>query len=106
MAFTEIELGKITERCHDGLRDRYESGFLPVGRRPLYGYLWQDVEIERKGKLEVIPKAIYILNETTVCDVDGNKWTEAMVVVFIFESVDAGLPLRRISHILTKKGIP
>jgi len=36
----ELELKKITERCQDGLRERYASGYLPVGRRPLYGYSW------------------------------------------------------------------
>ncbi len=106
MAFSEVELGKITERCQDGLRDRYESGFLPVGRRPLYGYSWKDAEIERKGKLESVPKASYVYNEVVFYDKEGNEWTEWKVVVFIFDSIDAGLPLRRISLILTQKGIP
>jgi len=106
MAFSEVELGKITERCQDGLHDRYESGYLPVGRRPLYGYSWQDGEVERKGKMEIVPKASYILNETVFWDKDGNAWTEWRVVIFIFESIDAGLPLRRISLLLSQKGIP
>lgn len=104
----ELELKKITERCQDGLRERYESGFLPVGRRPLYGYSWVDVQRTKdNGHIEIIPKAMYILKEEIVCvDPDGVEWTEYTVVQFIYRMIDEGVPLRRVAFMLTEKGIP
>jgi len=104
----ELELKKITERCQDGLRERYESGYLPVGGRPLYGYSWIDVTRTREnGKEEIIPKAAYILKkEIIVTDEDGVSWTEGKVVVYIFQLIDEGVPLRRVAILLSQKGIP
>ena len=105
--FAELELRKITERTHDGLQERYLAGFLPVSRRPLYGYSWEDRTIIVHGEVRTVPKAVYVLKETIIrIDKSGKKWTEYKVVQYMFELADEGIALRRIAKTLTELGIP
>jgi site-specific DNA recombinase len=105
--FAELELKKITERCQDGLKERYEDGYIPVSRRPKYGYVWEDRIAVKDGKERVIPKAAYVLNPKIVyTGTDGTEWTEGDVVASIYTTVDSGGSLRSVAHSLTAQGIP
>lgn len=105
--FAELELKKITESTRDGLQERYKAGFLPVSRRPLYGYAWEDRTTIVHGEERIIPKAVYVLKEIVVhTDPTGKKWTEYQVVTYVFALADEGVALRRIATTLTTLGIP
>jgi site-specific DNA recombinase len=104
--FAELELKKITERCQDGLKERYEGGYIPVSRRPKYGYIWEDRTAIKDGRERVIPKAAYVLNPKVVYTApDGTEWTEGQIVAFVYNTVDSGASLRSVAHSLTDKGI-
>ncbi len=92
----EIERKDIIQRTQDGLEQRVKEGRLLVGRRPLYGYLWQDLTItDKDGKEKFIPKAFYIICEE-----------QAIIVRRIFYMAKSGVSMRKIAFQLTKEGIP
>jgi site-specific DNA recombinase len=91
----KIERQDIIQRTHDGLEQRVKEGRLLVGRRPLYGYLWQDVTIVEDGREKVIPKAYYIICES-----------QAVIVRRIFQMAKSGVSLRKIAFHLTEEKIP
>ena len=85
------ELKKITERTHRGLKGRVtKKGALLPGRRPLYGYHWQDREMEWEGQMITVPKAQYVVFEP-----------EAKVVRYMFELALERTPIRRIGTIFS-----
>lgn len=96
----ELELKKIRDRCQDGLKERFETDKkIPVARRPLYGYMYDDASQGEKGK--------YIPKPTTVfVDREGNEWTEAQVVAYMHELTDYGSTSRSISLELNNLDIP
>ncbi len=95
----EVEREKIVERTSRGRRDRFESGNLAGSGLRLYGYKYRDTEDETRAR--------YVRNtDIVVVTSDGKAWTEIHVVEFIFESILAGLSLRRIAFTLTEMGIP
>jgi DNA invertase Pin-like site-specific DNA recombinase len=77
----------IRRRTQRGRRARVASGKLLAGAYPLYGYLWGD---PAKGQ-----RTYYIVDPET-------GW----VVVFIFESVANGMPIRHLVRVLEERGIP
>ncbi len=81
----EIQRKKIIEITQDGLRERVAGGKLLAGKKPRYGYHWDNEE----------EKACYILYEP-----------ERVVVERIFTMYKQGVPMRRIAHILTAEGVP
>jgi site-specific DNA recombinase len=81
----EIQRKKVIEITQDGLKERVSQGKLLAGRKPLYGYHWNNDE----------EKAFYVLFEP-----------ERKVVERIFTLYKEGVPMRRIAHILTEEGIP
>ena len=90
------ELKKITGRTHRGLKGRVtKKGALLAGRRPLYGYHWQDKEMKWEGQMITVPKAQYVIYEP-----------EAKVVRYFFELALKRTPIRRIASILTEMGVP
>ncbi len=90
------ELKKITERTHRGLKGRVtKKGALLAGRRPLYGYHWQDKVMEWEGQTITVPKAQYVIYEP-----------EAKVVRYFYDLALKRTPIRRIATMLTEMGVP
>jgi len=93
-----IERGKIVERVTRGRMYRGKENLLGHGI-PLYGYSYIDTKEYNKAR--------YVLNHTVIHkDAEGQEWTEVKVVVFIYTSYLDGYGLRKISLMLTEKGIP
>lgn len=92
----KIERQDIIQRTQDGLEQRVKEGSLLVGRRPLYGYKWQDIIVPgNAGRERFIPKAYYVIFEE-----------QAVIVVRIFRLAKEGVSLRKIAFQLTQDGIP
>ncbi len=92
----KIERQDIVQRTQDGLEQRVKEGRLLVGRKPLYGYKWQDIVIiGNDGKEKCIPKAYYVIFEE-----------QAIIVERIFQLAKEGVSMRKIAFQLTKDGIP
>lgn len=92
----EEELKKITERTQKGRRSRVaKKGALLTSRRPLYGYHWQDKQMEWDGQMITVPKAHYVIYEP-----------EAKVVRYMFELALKRTPVRRIAMLLTEMKVP
>jgi len=81
----KIERQDIVQRTQDGLRQRVSEGKLLVGRRPLYGYSWNDEQ----------EKVYYVIHEK-----------HGQIVVRIFRLAKNGMSLRKIAFLLTEEGIP
>lgn len=95
----ELEREKIVYRTTRGKMDRLRDGNLGGNGIPTYGYEYIDTEDETSAR--------YILKSDVIfVDRDGKKWTEPLVVVFIFEKAEEGWSVRRIAITLTEMGIP
>ncbi len=81
----KIERQDIIQRTQDGLRQRVSEGKLLAGRRPLYGYSWND-----EGE-----KAYYVIHEE-----------HGQIVIRIYRLARQGMSLRSIAFLLTSEGIP
>ncbi|HVB23824.1 MAG TPA: recombinase family protein [Ktedonobacteraceae bacterium] len=95
----EVEREKIVERTMRGRRDRIENGNLPGNGIRLYGYQFIDTKEETNAR--------YIRNTHIIkITEDGTRWTEVMVVEFIYDSILQGMSLRSIAMSLSRMGIP
>ncbi len=92
----EEELNKIKERTQRGIQGRVvkKHALLP-GSRPLYGFHWQDKQMEWQGEMITVPKARYIVFE------DEMKYVRAM-----FQWCRLRMPVARIAHMLTEMKVP
>lgn len=96
---SEVERENTFTRCQRGRKDRIANGNLPGHPKASYGYTFIDTDREVKAR--------YILNETIVyVDTDGKEWTEADVVIYIFDCAVQKMPIRRIAISLNELGIP
>ena len=92
----EITRKKIVEITQDGLRERVAAGRLLVGRKPKYGYQWQDIVVtDEQGNEKIIPKALYVIDDL-----------QTSVVQLIHKLCDEGWGLRRIAIYLTNNAFP
>jgi len=92
----EEELNKIRERTQRGIHGRViKKGALLPGSRPLYGYHWQDKQMEWQGEMIIVPKAHYVIFEPEMKYVKG-----------MFQWCKLRIPVARMAHMLTEKGIP
>jgi DNA invertase Pin-like site-specific DNA recombinase len=93
----EVERENTYQRLTRGRRHRLEAGNINGHNKPAYGYVFIDTEKEAK--------AAYALN-TTVFLVEGGKWTEVKVVIWIYDRAIEGWSVRKIARTLTEMNIP
>lgn len=104
----EEELNNTRRRTMNGRRAKVE-GRLPdgtigpkkiIGSGPrLYGYNFTLDDRGKRSGFEIKDEVIHV-------DENGIKWTEPQVIRFMYESIDAGMPIREITRTLNQKGIP
>ncbi len=99
-AFTsEVEREKIYYRTMRGARDRVEEGNLTGQGRPAYGYIYVDTPDYPSARYELNLQVVYV-------DSESKRWTEGLVVKFIFQCAYTGMSTRSIALTLTQMGIP
>jgi site-specific DNA recombinase len=91
----EIEYARLRERIARGKMNRVAEKKHLLGTGPsLYGYKWNE------------NRTAYLINDDLlITDAKGEKWSEAQVVLRIFDMAVQGMPLRKIAFTLASEGI-
>jgi site-specific DNA recombinase len=95
----KLEHERLRDRFERGQAARLQNGHLRAGGHPLYGYTWLDDGGKKKSKRAYDTTVVYT-------DPEGNDWTKADVVSYIFDCLKQEHTFADIAIDLNKRGVP